>query len=616
MADKGKAETQIGEYIPPAPAFPDVKAAKVDHDRKHRPPGLKVSDTLILLVAQMLLMVVYGLYVKQERVPKEPYPEPGRLDQPEIMDMVQPFKRYPPGFDNYFGSERYNEYKVQEHYSSFMQINIFIFLSLPWSFSFLRKFSYSSATFALFTACVSIQFGIIMMQIVDRIHCTFLEGLLTNPGFDISPELLQRLGRDNFNYECQVLRPLDEIEDGFGLRQLRQACYCRTWMEMSQNTTLAFEKPLVAAHSLLVTGHRDFRQASFSLSFMDIIDGMYSTVPTLISFGVLVGKMAPVQNVVLVFMNVISYAFNYWVCVYVIGAFDGTGGAVTTHVFGAFFGAACTAVASPKGAHLDPDCTGRYQSDILSLFGSLMIWAYYPSYNSFYAPPEAQQAVAINTYLALLGSSVAGLTASAIFSGNLKLNIFDAQRSSIAGGVAIGSVANLVAEPYQAILIGAIGGVVCSFSGHFIRTFCVDRLGVHDTVGVMSMHGWPGLVGWLSGVLFLIPINLDYITGDRKSKNLAYELPWENVLQHTAGDGQAAFAQTVIAPMTISIALVTGLVAGSVAKKITHLDRALLFKDDTFFHVPDDFQKTEYHEEMEEVEEEVEEESDEKVAAV
>ena len=55
------------------------------------------------------------------------------------------------------------------------------------------------------------------------------------------------------------------------------------------------------------------------------------------------------------------------------------------------------------------------------------------SYNSFYAPPAAQQAVAINTYLALLGSSIAGLSASAIFNGNLKLNIFDAQRSSVAG---------------------------------------------------------------------------------------------------------------------------------------------------------------------------------------
>ena len=50
-----------------------------------------------------------------------------------------------------------------------------------WSFSFLRKFSYSSSTFALFTACVSIQIGIIMMQLVDRIHCMFLEQLLKRP---------------------------------------------------------------------------------------------------------------------------------------------------------------------------------------------------------------------------------------------------------------------------------------------------------------------------------------------------------------------------------------------------------------------------------------------------
>ena len=39
--------------------------------------------------------------------------------------------------------------------------------------------------------------------------------------------------------------------------------------------------------------------------------------------------------------------------------------------------------------------------------------------------------------------------------------------------------------------------------------------------------------------------------------------------------------------MTISIAMVTGLVAGLVAKKITVLDGRLLFKDSTFFDVPE-----------------------------
>jgi len=542
-----------------------------------------------LLAAQAFLLIVYGLFVIQDEVPKRPYPDPGVGDKPGMIDFVQPFKRYPPGFDNFFGSARNDEFKLQEHYSSFMQISYFVFLSLPWSFSFLRKFSYSSATFALFTACVSIQFGIIMMQMVDRVHCMFLEGLLVSPDFEISNELLTSLDMKDFQYRCQIQRPLDEVEDGFGLRQLRQACYCREWTLLSNNATRREETPLVAAHSLLVTGRRNFQPFSLSLSFMDIVDGLYSTVPTLISFGVLVGKMAPVQNVVLAFMNVMAYAFNYWVCVYVMGTFDGTGGAVTTHIFGAFFGMACTAVASPKGAAHDPDCKGRYQSDIFSLFGSLMIWAYYPSYNSFYAPPAAQQAVAINTYLALLGSSIAGLSASAIFSGHLKLNVFDAQRSSIAGGVAIGSVANLIAEPWQATLIGACGGVMCSFSGHFIRVFCVERLEVHDTVGVMSMHGWPGLVGWFAGIWFLLPLNNDFLSGDLQSENLPYRLPWENILQNRKGTGDAAFVQLVSAPMTISIAMVTGLVAGLVAKKITVLDRRLLFKDSTFFDVPEDF---------------------------
>merc|ERR1712216_622661 len=347
--------------------------------------------------------------------------------------------------------------------------------------------------------------------------------------------------------------------------------------------------PLVAAHALLVTGKRNFDDNSFSMSFMDIVDGLYSTVPTLISFAVMVGKMAPIQNVVLAIMNVMAYAFNYWVNVYVMGTFDGTGGAVTTHIFGAFFGMACTAVATPRGAAHDPDCKGRYQSDIFSLFGSLMIWAYYPSYNSFYAPPAAQQAVAINTYLSLLGSSIAGLSASAIFSGNLKLNIFDAQRSSIAGGVAMGSVANLVAKPWHATLIGACGGVMCSFAGHFMRVFCDDRLEVHDTVGVMSMHGWPGLVGWFAGVIYLLPLTQDTLSGDLQSADLAYKLEWDMILQNRGGEGDAAYVQLMSAPMTISIAMVTGLIAGLVAKKITVLDRRLLFKDSTFFDVPEDF---------------------------
>jgi hypothetical protein len=60
---------------------------------------------------------------------------------------------------------------------------------------------------------------------------------------------------------------------------------------------------------------------------------------------------------------------------------------------------------------------------------------------------------------------------------------------------------------------------------------------------------------------------------------LAYSLPWENVLQHTKGNGDAAMAQAVIAPMTIAIALCTGLIAGAVSKKVGCVVWVLSFWD-------------------------------------
>lgn len=105
-----------------------------------------------------------------------------------------------------------NEFKIQEHYSSFIQIVIFTFLALPWSFSFLKvssaslnivlfsfhfvathrcsaytarthaslepqlteefgfpgreqRYAYSAVGFAIVSASITTQFGIISMQV-------------------------------------------------------------------------------------------------------------------------------------------------------------------------------------------------------------------------------------------------------------------------------------------------------------------------------------------------------------------------------------------------------------------------------------------------------------------
>ena len=64
---------------------------------------------------------------------------------------------------------------------------------------------------------------------------------------------------------------------------------------------------------------------------------------------------------------------------------------------------------------------------------------------------------------------------SALFHPKFNLTIADAQRSAIAGGVAMSSNANLFCEPWLALVIGTLGGMACCFGIHKARGFFEKR---------------------------------------------------------------------------------------------------------------------------------------------
>mmetsp|Transcript_12872 Transcript_12872/g.35671 ORF Transcript_12872/g.35671 Transcript_12872/m.35671 type:complete len:635 (+) Transcript_12872:3-1907(+) len=600
--EQGNYFDDEGEYIPALPKYRDHAHAKSEQSREHAPRGINHWHTAFLLLIQIGLLVIYGITVSQDKYPKSAAPTAGSGEDPTKIDYVKPFKRYPPGYDIFTGTDLMNAFKVEEHYSSFIQIFIFTFLGLPWSFSFLRRYAYSTVGFGLVSACICTQFGIISMQVVDRVHCTYLLNMLAAPDFDTS-QLYKSDFPANYDLRFKCLwtgptqktdaPPLDEIEDSFGQTQLRQACYCDLWNRMSANTSLQNVQPMLAHQALLVTGHADFKPSSFSLSFTTAIDGVYATVPVIVSFGVVLGKMSPIQLVPFGLLNVVAYAFNLWVCTYVIGAWDHTGGACVNHIFGACFGIAASAASYTKGSETHKDAESRYHMDVMALIGTLFVWVYYPSYNCFYAPSMAQQAVAVNTFLSVLGSAVSALAFSAIFTGQFRLTITDVQRSTIAGGVAMSSNANLVAEPWMALIIGFCGGAACSFGIHHARPFWVKNIQMHDTVGVTSMHLYPAIISWIAGILLFLPLNNDNIRGDQKLTRYQYALPMDEILNHNNGDGDAVLAQLYIAPMSIAIGLVTGTLAGMMTQLIQRLEPKYMYIDTNFFVVPEDFKEQE-----------------------
>jgi hypothetical protein len=262
------ADRKLDVYVPPLPHFPDPQAAKLAEEKQNAPIGINNYHTTFLLLIQVAFVIFWGTSVEAD-ARKKPMPDPGDLENPDRIDYCTPFKRYPPGHDIFAGSPRLDDFKIQEHYSSFVQITIFTFLALPWSFSFLKKYAYSACGFAIVSASITTQFGILSMQIVDYLHCIYLKGLLLGPDFDRSqlpaapcPSLSPAAGNisatipcsNSFQYACRWTSPthiydappLDEINDDFGSRQLRQACYCDLYDRMATNKTLAYLQPMMA----------------------------------------------------------------------------------------------------------------------------------------------------------------------------------------------------------------------------------------------------------------------------------------------------------------------------------------------------------------------------------
>jgi len=479
-------------------------------------------------------------------------------------------------------SARLKEKVLQYPFKYFIEIATYVYLGFAVQYSFLRKFGYSTLSFGLLQSSVAAQWGIIWMQQIDNFHCSYLQSSFINVDID-----------------CEQRYLATEITGSWEEKQLRQACTCERWALIASNRSIATEAPHAAHHALLTVGKMDFTPA-IRMTYQSMIEGLLATVPVQITYGMLLGKVGPSQLMLCAIMCVTSYGLNYWINIYILGAWDHVGGCCVIHSFGAFFGIGCTLFASGKGAAQNPDNAPRYNADVLCMVGVILNWMTFPSFNAYYAPAAAQQAVVVNTYLSQFSSCVAAMVFSSLYSGQFKLDPADVQRSSIAGGVAISSVVSIFAQPWEAMVIGFIGGGACSTSHHFLRRFLEKNLNITDTVGAVSLHAVPSLVAWIAGILYVRDLGAEEMGkwqglqfGPQQTRTLPYELEYGLIFAHNMGGGETALYQAIMLPVTIAVATVTGMMTGAAARHVSGPSVARTFSDSIFWVVPEDFQKTE-----------------------
>jgi ammonium transporter Rh len=234
------------------------------------------------------------------------------------------------------------------------------------------------------------------------------------------------------------------------------------------------------------------------LSINSFIDADFSAVAFLISFGGVIGKTTPLQLFYMAFVEMIAFAVNMFVVQWHLGAVD-AGGSMIIHEFGAYFGLAASVFLSRRGFGEHKENTSRYTSDILSMIGTVFLFIYWPSFNAALTEERRQRAV-INTFLALTGSVLATFTCSYMFRGEKKYNMVDIQNATLAGGVAMGTSADLCIGPGIAILVGVLAGCLSTFGFCFIAPV-LKRWNIHDTCGIHNLHGMPGIFGGLVGAI-------------------------------------------------------------------------------------------------------------------
>eukprot|EP00038_Savillea_parva_P009080 m.181087 g.181087 ORF g.181087 m.181087 type:complete len:517 (-) comp15165_c0_seq1:60-1610(-) len=311
------------------------------------------------------------------------------------------------------------------------------------------------------------------------------------------------------------------------------------------------------------------RLPQFGIGIDMIVQGLFGAAAVMISFGALIGKASFDQMVFLAIVESMVYAVNAYIYFVKIGALD-TGGSVVIHIFGAYFGLAATAFLTPRDKRRDfSDMSSSYSSDVFAFIGTVFLWIYWPSFNGVKALPEFQERAIVNTTLSLLASCVTSFFCSRRFRGEGLFDAVDIQNATLAGGVAMGTAATLPLEPFGAMIGGALAGAI-SCGGYAFLLDILERKGVHDTCGINNLHGMPGLLGGLIGVL---------MTGVATASTASD-------LRFPHGRANQWWHQLVGLLITLVVALVTGAITGYVANKAIPRTYKVYYTDECHWTVP------------------------------
>uniref|UniRef100_F7FMC2 Ammonium transporter AmtB-like domain-containing protein n=1 Tax=Ornithorhynchus anatinus TaxID=9258 RepID=F7FMC2_ORNAN len=349
--------------------------------------------------------------------------------------------------------------------------------------------------------------------------------------------------------------------------------------------------------ALLVQGFlHHFHQGRIHLGMTNVLAAEFAAVTVLISVGAVLGRTSPIQQLLLALLEVPAYAACDWIITAHVRIVD-VGGTITLHVFACYFGLGVSAALYRPGLRTGhPKQGSSYQSDLLSLAGTMFLWVFWPSFVAVLAQPgDAQHRAVLHTFLTLSASALTSFAASSLLEKRGRLSMAHLQNATLAGGVAIGAVADLMITPAGAFLLGGVSSLVCVLGFQYLSPFLARRLRLQDQCGIHNLHGLPGIVGALAGIV-AIASTPDEAYGHQLFPVFPPRAPpgWNGTL---VGDlplpARTASEQALFQAAGLGVAFGVSLLGGYLTGWVLRLPFLaqppddLCFDDEAYFKVPD-----------------------------
>uniref|UniRef100_A0A8B9T9A2 Ammonium transporter AmtB-like domain-containing protein n=1 Tax=Anas platyrhynchos TaxID=8839 RepID=A0A8B9T9A2_ANAPL len=210
--------------------------------------------------------------------------------------------------------------------------------------------------------------------------------------------------------------------------------------------------------ALLLQGVRHGR---LRLGLHNVLAAEFAAVTVLISVGAVLGRTSPCQLLAVAFCEVPVYLASEWLVVTQLGVRD-VGGTITIHVFACYFGLGVSkALFGTERRPAHPKETPTPRSDLLALASWLRPCQ----------PGDAQHRAILNTFLALSAGAVTTVVASSLLESGGKLSLGHLQNGSLAGGVAIGALADVPITPAASLALGSLSSARLPCGIHNLHGF-------------------------------------------------------------------------------------------------------------------------------------------------